>query len=291
MKAKYPPVIVIGSSRSGTSILTMLLQKLGLFVGWKTDNHYESLFFQRLNRWLLAIAGGNIENPFPIKHLFENTKARNLIADYLTAYLKTPRCLEYLGWTRYLRYRTVFNLNIPWGWKDPRNTFTLPLWLQIFGDAKVIHIIRHGVDVADSLVRRQQKTLNSLENKYLKYGQKYWYYHSMVRDFTKTGFADIRCHNLERAFAIWLEYVEEARNHLKSLRDRAIQVKYEDLIDNPKEMLSMLADFVGLAKPSNTLIENIINLIDKDKKFVYQTDSHLMEFAKQKQDILKRFGY
>jgi hypothetical protein len=44
-----------------------------------------------------------------------------------------------------------------WGWKDPRNSITLPVWLKLFPDARVIHIVRNGVDVAESLYRRQQR--------------------------------------------------------------------------------------------------------------------------------------
>ena len=45
------------------------------------------------------------------------------------------------------------------GWKDPRNTFTLDLWLKLFPNAKIINIMRHPLDVSQSLLVRQNKLL------------------------------------------------------------------------------------------------------------------------------------
>ncbi len=42
----------------------------------------------------------------------------------------------------------------PWGWKDPRNSVTLPLWLDLFPDARVIHVRRDPEAVVASLHRR-----------------------------------------------------------------------------------------------------------------------------------------
>ena len=58
----------------------------------------------------------------------------------------------FLGWKRYLAYRSLERFDQPWGWKDPRNVFTLPLWLRVFPEAKIIYIVRNGVDVAASLL-------------------------------------------------------------------------------------------------------------------------------------------
>ncbi|MBW1793701.1 MAG: sulfotransferase [Deltaproteobacteria bacterium] len=44
-----------------------------------------------------------------------------------------------------------------WGWKDPRTTLTLPLWLKLFPKARIIHVIRNGIDSALSLWRRCKK--------------------------------------------------------------------------------------------------------------------------------------
>ena len=50
-----PPVIILGMHRSGTSMITGFLQKLGLFVGEELDDNNESLFFFKLNHWMFKV--------------------------------------------------------------------------------------------------------------------------------------------------------------------------------------------------------------------------------------------
>lgn len=127
-----PPVIIIGMHRSGTSMLARLLEALGLFVGWKKTGTHEALLFQQLNKWLLRQCSGGLENPAAIRYLLEDKEVRALVTDLIRSTMKTPRATSFLGWMRYLRYRTPANLDVPWGWKGPRNTYTLPIWLDVF---------------------------------------------------------------------------------------------------------------------------------------------------------------
>ena len=46
----------------------------------------------------------------------------------------------------------------PWGWKDPRNTLTLPFWRLLVPNLRVVFCVRHPVEVAHSLHRRGQST-------------------------------------------------------------------------------------------------------------------------------------
>ena len=47
------------------------------------------------------------------------------------------------------------------GMEDSRSTLTLPVWLSIFPEARVIHIVRNGIDVGMSLQRREPRRLFS----------------------------------------------------------------------------------------------------------------------------------
>ena len=51
------PVIVIGMHRSGTTMLTKMLEELGVFLGWKKQGDHESTFFLSLKRWRGIFAG------------------------------------------------------------------------------------------------------------------------------------------------------------------------------------------------------------------------------------------
>src|ERR1700685_2157824 len=152
------PIIIIGMHRSGTTMIARMLEAMGLFVGKKKESNHEALFFLRIDRWLFSQCGASWENPQPIYYLVENAEARAMTTDYIARYLlPSPRAISYLGLKKYLRYWTPANLRVPWGWKSPLSTYTLPLWLDIFPDAKVIHIYRPGVDVRNSLRARVQR--------------------------------------------------------------------------------------------------------------------------------------
>ena len=60
--------------RSGTSILTKSLSKLGVFFGTKLDPNMESLFFQKLNIKIMNIAGSTWYNPEPFANYIDNDK-------------------------------------------------------------------------------------------------------------------------------------------------------------------------------------------------------------------------
>lgn len=47
-----------------------------------------------------------------------------------------------------------FNAHEPWGWKDPRNSLTLPFWLSVLPDVRLVICVRHPVDVSASLAQR-----------------------------------------------------------------------------------------------------------------------------------------
>ena len=53
-----------------------------------------------------------------------------------------------------------FNLDYNWGWKDPRNIFTLPFWITLFPLSKIIIVKRHPYDVCMSLINRNTKLKN-----------------------------------------------------------------------------------------------------------------------------------
>ena len=60
------PIIITGMHRSGTSLLTKLLSN-HLFIGNRVDNNNESIYFQRINRWLLSCNSCSWDNPISVE--------------------------------------------------------------------------------------------------------------------------------------------------------------------------------------------------------------------------------
>ncbi|NIP37781.1 MAG: sulfotransferase [Candidatus Dadabacteria bacterium] len=287
-----PPIIIIGMSRSGTGILAKMLEDLGLFIGKSKDRNHEAWFFIDLNMWLLEQSSGGLENPQAIKYLLKDKEARTLFAKFASYTMKTPKAISYLGLKKYLSCRTPANLDIPWGWKDPRNTITLPFWLDIFPDAKVIHIYRHGVDVANSLRVSQDKGLQRLRIKDSLYKNLYWYY--LVNKFipNRKKFIYLRCASLYDGISMWEEYVNMSRGHVESLKGRAIEIKYEDMMLQPSAELETLAQFCDLNTTDRDILQ-ASRLADKSRAYAYINNTELKEFAENKtiKKRLKALGY
>lgn len=241
IKYAHAPILIIGMHRSGTSLLSRMLEALGLFLGKRKDENHEAVFFQSINDWLLRQAGGAWDNPAVIQYLLDSSEITEKTSDYIRRYLLTsPRAASYVGWFHYLRYHRLASLSRPWGWKDPRNTFTLPIWLNIFPGAKIIHLHRSGMEVALSLRRRGRREFR-LQRWYRSVPLLHW-----IRP-KRGGFVhSLRCDHLDAGLALWNEYMEEGNRHVAALKGRAFDMSFETLVREPVRSLAALASFCDL---------------------------------------------
>lgn len=140
-------VCTLGMHRSGTSVVSRLLNLLGVHLGPDTslmppkpDNpkgFWEHESFVVINEEILARFGGAWDRPPALPQDWERdarlddlrARARRLIAsDFLAAPL--------------------------WGWKDPRCCLTLPFWRDLVGPLHCVLVLRNPSDVAASLASR-----------------------------------------------------------------------------------------------------------------------------------------
>jgi len=281
------PIIIIGMHRSGSSLIAGLLQTLGMFMGQDQDDHCEAMFFIRLNDWLLRQTGAAWDNPDPIQYLLEHSQARSLAVDYVRYMMRTPRAVNYMGLGKYLRFRSPDHLALPWGWKDPRNTFTLPFWRDLFPQARVVHIYRHGIDVANSLRTRVNQRLAGAQA--LHDRRKKWHLYSLRPK--RGGFADtMRCTFLEGAFSLWETYRRQAQRQVEQLGPKALELQYEKLVADPLPGLRSLARFGGLSATDDMLVE-VASQVQPGRVYAYRTNSELMAFAESVSERLAKWGY
>lgn len=280
------PIIFIGMHRSGTSMLGQLLESIGLFSGTKKDENNEAIFFKELNDWLMVQCGASWDIPGSMHYLWENEELLTWVEDYLRYLLDSPRAIKFLGFRSYFSNGGITRLEVPWGWKNPRNTFTFPIWQRIFTEAKVVYIERHGVDVAQSLLVRSQKGLTRTTKKYQKY--------RTIASFLpkQGGFIESpRCATLQGGFSLWQEYMLQAEKIMKQLPNhRLLKLRYEDLLEDPFTHLRMSAEFCGLDVSSQKL--NIITKgINSSRAYSYLNDPELRDFAQEHLAELSAYGY
>jgi len=280
------PVIFIGMHRSGTSILGRIIEELGLFMGDRKDPNNEAVFFIDINNWILSQCGVRWDLPGGAGYLFRNGELLDSMEKLVRKHLDGIHSVRYLGWRNYLRTRGITRLPIPWGWKDPRSTLTLPLWLRIFPDAKIVYIERHGVDVANSLRTRSLSTFAKAGGRLGKRGY--------IGPGTTRGRLLVdspRCLDLEGGFGLWKEYTDYANEFIRSAGGRNILVlKYEDFVKSPAGQMKNMAAFCGL-DVSDEKIELLTGRIDKTRSEAFRNKKELVEFARRKREDLMKRGY
>jgi hypothetical protein len=287
-RSPHAPIVVIGAHRSGTTLLIRMLEALGVFTGASRDANEEALFFLRFNEWLLQRCGASWDHPDPVRQLFTSAQAadaRALAQVCASRMIRSPRTLSYLGWRRFLRQRRLDRLTYPWGWKDPRTTFTLPLWLQCFPDAKIVHVIRHGVDVAQSLTERHVAALASERLRTRSRPLRY-----LLAPYRKRYFDTVACCSLEGSFGVWERYAREARRQVACAEGRAIELRFEDLVTNPARELGGLVRFCGIDTTSSALQAAAGNAL-AGRAYAFERDARLRHFADGVGDRLREHGY
>jgi hypothetical protein len=268
------PILVIGAHRSGTSAVARVLDDLGVFHGARLDDNHESLFFQRLNEWLLAQCGARWDNPSAIDRLIEDSRQSALAVEHLRRSIASPRSMAYLGRVAWLRGRRIGDGARRFGFKDPRSTFTLPFWLRVFPDARVIHVHRHGVAVAQSLCVRHRRRLDLSEQRFERN-------RPLLNWLPKrAGFGDSpRLSSLAGAFDLWEEYFVRARRAVAASPTTSMEFAYEDLVREPTAHVSRLARFCGLSVTA-AAVADAAGRITATRAEAWREDSALAEFAR-----------
>ncbi|WP_417612452.1 sulfotransferase [Owenweeksia hongkongensis] len=200
------PIIIIGMHRSGTSLVAKVLEKAGIFMGVIKDHNYEAMHFLSLNQQTLWAASASwLEPKVPEKLFWKTIPAKALYNEHF----KINGKLQQLSYA----------LKSPaWGWKDPRNTFTLNMWLSLFPNAKVIHVTRDCEEVAKSLSKRNT---------------------------VKGEVNDPRLNDMNFNRELWKKYIDQGRSYKKQLGNRYFEIDYHEISTLNKTAITQLEKFTG----------------------------------------------
>jgi len=275
------PIVVIGMHRSGTRLLVDILDKLGVFMGADRQGDAESVTFMLINEGILHQCGAFWSEPMSAHFMLAQPAAVEQLA-------AGARNALAAGLERYAgpsgRHLGANAQELPaFGWKDPRNTFTLPVWRQVFPNLRVIHIVRHGVDAAASLARRHGEALRAATGEAVPPAL------TVIRDHALGVLSSRRGWTLAEAFTMWEQYVEKAREESAALRGRALEVRYEDLLTQPERTIPTIAEFCRVPAPAAQA--TLLAGLDPGRAYAYRRDPELAAFAKSVRDVLTRFGY
>ena len=275
------PIIIAGMHRSGTTLLASMLRELGVFLGWRRDRNEEARTFLEINKWLLLQAGHAWDTP-PGDYAYTDPRARALCTGYMRYALNSIWMSFYLGRPWWSNGNEPPRFNYPWGWKDPRNTLTLPFWSELYPDARLILVNRHGVDVAHSLVQRHQRRINKVQSHFGRRQRRYWF--NLRRRRFETS-----CESLERTFLLWQRYQQLGQQGAERYQ-HCLQIQFEDLLDHSESTLSKIIEFLQL-EPTRKQRLSALSLPRPGRAFAYQKDEDLRQFAFKCAEHLSTYGY
>lgn len=293
-----PPVIILGMHRSGTTMTARLLAGLGLFLGRDLERNHESLFFQLRNEAILNGCHGGWDQPAPAEELWRHPASRARFVQLLRDDLASWRLAAYLGPGRFLRYRTPANLDLPWGWKDPRNSLLLPLWLELFPEAKIIHVVRNGLDVAASLARREgggparpaaSQPKPPPAELYLRLCRRLGRLAPLQR-YREVPVSP--CREVAYGFGLWKHYEEQARRWTATVPPaRLLRIKYEEFLAGPEAHLQELCDFCRL--PAAADLGRLAATVERSRSCAFRESPELTAFYRQVKDepLMREYGY
>jgi hypothetical protein len=271
------PIIICGMHRSGTSLVSNIIESQGVFMGRKKQNDNEPVFFLDINETIFRLLNASWDTPdnFSFANVFFKTNVQKII----NRKLQSNSARSYFGLYQFLKNHDFQKINYSWGWKDPRNTFTLDYWRQIFPGVKVVHVYRNPIDVARSLQRRQEQFTERFST------NKRFEEFAVKNDFMGTSY---KCLHLEEGFKLWEKYIRKAFSSGADI----FHLKYEDLLENQEKKVDELFLFLGLPKKPEA-IEPVLSKIDSSRKYAFFGDEVLENFYRSVRDNewVTRLGY
>jgi hypothetical protein len=156
-------ICVLGMHRSGTSLLTRILNLIGVDLGPTEGLTTEPIAANPKGYWehhqLTAISdailkryGGSWDKPPLLPRGWETDGAIDDLRDRAEQLIRDQFA------------------EVPlWGWKDPRTCLTLPFWQRLLPNLRYIICLRNPVDVARSLEQRDRLSAEMSSNLWITY--------------------------------------------------------------------------------------------------------------------------
>jgi hypothetical protein len=261
------PVCITGMHRSGTSMLANVLRMGGLYLGperalvatrvGNPDGHWENRKLVALNDEVLAQLGGWWAEPPTMR-----ASARLTL---LSAQKKKAKQLlnEFAGHSW-------------WGWKDPRNCLTLPFWLDLVPQARVVICLRHPLEVVRSLERRSYEIVRTNWPRLYssRAGLQLW--RTLDR---ATGGLRLRPRNFfsaEHWLALWETYNRRVLEFTNP--ERRLITHHEAFFTRPRAEFERVLTFLGMPC-SKDVIERCVAVVSTELRHVRLAPRDLIEAA------------
>ena len=264
------PLIIVGMHRSGTTLLTNILEESSFWLGDEHEGNSEPQYVLDLNDKILAYLDANWceLHGFEANKLANNDALKELAAKFVDDFDK-------------ILNGPFSTQNDKWGWKEPRTTLLLPLWLHFYPEARVIHIIRNGIDVAGSLYSRESRYREKNLLKRLLINLK----HNFKVHSNK------KLMDVNYCFELWEKYIFYAEKWLSNHKGEKLEIKYEDLLSGDNKTIDNLKAFLNLTEIKQEFGEGM--KIDSNRAYAFLSNPKLKNLYQEKADskYMVKYGY
>ena len=258
------PFFILGSARSGTSILAHTLAShsdIATYPGEANDIWHPQTYPWRYSKYRADVPP-----------LWVNPEKFTRFSLIHRSNSEVRRIKSVFGAYQFIMAKKCF-LN-----KSAMIAFMIPFILDEFPNARLIHLIRDGRAVTLSYARREHQKLNNSLNINREHN----------RDFS-----------LEKTLRIcaesWRHHIEEVKRQEKKLKLKSrgiiLEVRYEDFCRSPRSSLVKIANFMGIDSSGfpGTSYSQIAS-----RNYKYQeevSESAVLELCQIMEPTLSQTGY
>jgi Sulfotransferase family len=155
----------------------------------------------------------------------------------------------------------------PWGWKEPRSIFLLPLLDEQLPGLRYLHLVRDGRDMA----------LSSNQVQLRKHGE------------AVLGSSDES--EALRSIFLWSEVNLRAADHGEQMGGRYLRVRFEDLCADPAAEVARVLGFLGLTGDAEAIAAAVVQPPPTLGRWRAADPQLQAQLAERAADALERFGY
>ncbi|MDH5716428.1 MAG: sulfotransferase [Spirochaetia bacterium] len=266
-KIKKPVCFIVGCGRSGTTILGKLISK-----------HKDVLYLNEpVHYWYAINKKTDYTDIFGRKNgkcfLDENDASKREIKKF----------------NRLFGKKILFSRKKILIEKLPINSFRIRFLLKLNSKAKIIHIIRDGRAVVQSIKKISE------DNKYkifrlplnLWWGRNNYKWKTLSKEAKNKKYFSAKPDKLETfsdygAFE-WITSIEEVDNMKKIIpKEQFLEIIYEDLIKNPEIIMNKILSFLNLSSYSkyNNIVKQMVYSKERENNKIFLSKDIIKPFKK-----------